>query len=71
MRKVFKIEVDCANCARKVEDVLRKIDGVEDVKVNFMTQKMTLTADDSRFDAIVKECVQTGKRVEKDFEIMM
>ena len=69
MRKVFKIEVDCANCARKVEDALRKIDGVEDVKVNFMTQKMTLTADDARFDEIVKECAKAGKRVEKDFSI--
>ena len=69
MRKVFKIEVDCANCARKVEDALRKVDGVEDVKVNFMTQKMTLTADDARFDEIVQECARTGKRIEKDFSI--
>ena len=71
MKKVFKIEVDCANCARKVEDALQKIDGVQDVKVNFLTQKMTLTADDARFDEIVKECAQTGRRIEKDFEIML
>ena len=71
MKKVFKIEVDCASCARKVEDALQKIDGVQDVKVNFLTQKMTLTADDARFDEIVKECAQTGRRIEKDFEIML
>ncbi len=70
MRKVFKIEVDCANCARKVEEALSKIDGVQEVRVNFMTQKMTLTADDARFDAILKECAQAGRRVEKDFCIL-
>ena len=69
MKKVFKIDVDCANCARKVEDAMKKVDGVEDVKVNFMTQKMTLTADDARFDAVAKACAEAGKRVEKDFEI--
>ena len=71
MKKSFRIEVDCANCARKVEDALRKIDGVQDVKVNFMTQKMTLTADDARFDQIVKECAECGKHVEKDFRILV
>ena len=39
MKKSFKIEVDCANCALKVEDAIRKVDGVIDVKVNFLTQR--------------------------------
>ena len=48
MQKTYKIEVDCANCARKMEDAIRKLDGVEEVHVNFLTQKMILTADDAR-----------------------
>ncbi len=71
MKKAFKIEVDCANCALKVEDAIRKIGGVIDVKVNFLTQKMTLDAADDRFDAILKEAEKAGKKVEKDFEIKM
>ncbi len=69
MKKSFRIEVDCAACALKVEDAIRKIDGVADVKVNFMTQRMTLEAPDDRFDAILKEAAKAGKRVERDFEI--
>ncbi len=71
MKKSFRIEVDCAACALKVEDAIRKIDGVNDVKVNFMTQKMTLDADDSRYDAILREAAKAGKKVEKVFEIAM
>ena len=55
MKKKFKCEIDCANCAAKVEDAIRKMDGVNDVKVNFMTQKFMLDADDARFDEILKE----------------
>ena len=55
MKKVFRLrDLDCANCARKMEDAIRKIDGVEDVQVSFMTQKLTLVADDARFDEIVE-----------------
>ena len=43
MKKVFKLQdLDCANCARKMEDAIKKIDGVQDASVSFMTQKMTL-----------------------------
>lgn len=67
MKKVLKIEVDCAVCAAKVEDAIKKIDGVNDVKVNFMTQKMILDADDNRFDEILKEALKVAKKIEPDF----
>ncbi len=67
MKKVFKlIDLDCANCARKMEDAIRRIDGVEDVQVSFLSQKMTLTADDARFAAIVDEAEKCIRRVEPD-----
>ena len=71
MKKKFKCEIDCANCAAKVEDAIRKIDGVTDVKVNFMMQKFTLEADDARFDAILEEAVNVGKKIEPDFSVEM
>jgi copper chaperone CopZ len=71
MKKKFKCEIDCANCAAKVEDAIRKIDGVTDVRVNFMTQKFTLEADDDRFDEILKEAVKTGRKIEPDFSVEM
>ena len=69
MKKKFKCEIDCANCAAKVEDAVKKIDGVNDAKVNFMTQKFTLDADDDRFDAVLDEAIRTGKKIEPDFEV--
>ena len=47
MKKKFKCEIDCADCAAKLENALKKIEGVEDVSVNFIMQKLTLTADES------------------------
>ena len=68
--KIFKLtDLDCANCARKMEDAIRKIDGVQDVTVSFMTQKLTLVADDARFDEIVKEAVKVCRKVEPDCTI--
>ncbi len=69
MKKKFKCEVDCANCAAKMTDAIKKIDGVIDANVNFMTQKFTLEADDDRFDDIVKLAVAACKKVEPDCEI--
>ena len=72
MKKTFDlIDLDCANCARKMEDAIKKIDGVTDASVSFMTQKMTIEADDARFDAIVKEAVKRCKRVEPDCEVVL
>ena len=69
MKKKFKCEIDCAACAQKVEDVVKKIDGVNDARVNFMMQKFTLDADDARYDEILQECITTGKKIEPDFKV--
>ena len=69
MKKKFKCEIDCANCAAKVQDAILKIDGVKNASVNFMTQKFMLEADDDRFDEILKEAVRVGQRIESDFEV--
>ena len=56
MKKKFKlIDLDCANCAAKMEEGIKKISGVKDASVSFMTQKLVLEADDDRFDEIIKE----------------
>ncbi len=72
MKKTFKlIDLDCANCAAKMETAIKKIDGVTDASVSFMNQKMTIEADDARFDDIVKEAVKVCKKVEPDCEIVL
>jgi len=72
MKKTFQlIDLDCANCARKMEDAIRKLDGVNDVTVSFMTQKMTIDAEDARFDAVVKDAVKCIRRVEPDCEVVL
>ena len=71
MKKRYKFEVDCANCAAKVEEAVKKIDGVNDASVNFMAQKMTIDADDARFDEILKEVVDVAKKVEPDCELYL
>lgn len=69
MKKKFKCDIDCANCAAKVEDAIKKMDGVQDAKVNFMLQKFTLEADDDQFDAILQKAIETGKKIEPDFSV--
>ena len=69
MKKRYKFEVDCANCAAKVEEAVKKIDGVNDATVNFMAQKLVLDADDARFDEILKEVQAVAKKVEPDCEL--
>ncbi len=72
MKKTYKlIDLDCANCARKMEDAIKKLDGVNDASVSFLTQKLTLDADDDRFEAILAEAVRCCKRVEPDCEIVL
>ena len=67
MKKHFKLrDLDCANCAAKMEDAIKKLPGVNSATVSFMTQKLTLDADDARFDAIVQEVVKVCKKVEPD-----
>lgn len=72
MKKIFKMEdLDCANCAAKMEAGIAKIDGVTAVTVNFLAQKMILEADDARFDEIVKEAVKVVKKVDRNCEVLV
>ena len=72
MKKTYKmIDLDCANCAAKMEEAIKKIDGVTSASVSFMTQKMTIEGDDARFDQIVKEAVKVCRQVEPDCEIVL
>jgi len=72
MKKKFKLQdLDCANCAAKMEEAIKKIEGVSDATVSFMTQKMTIEADDSRFDEIMKEVVSVCRKVEPDCVIQL
>ncbi len=70
MKKTYKIDVDCANCANKMEDAAKKTTGVADASVNFMALKMTVEFEEgadvaSVMDAVLKNC----KKVEDDCEI--
>lgn len=67
MKKRFKLEnLDCANCAAKMEAAIQKLPGVYSATVSFMTQKLTLEADDDRFDEIVEEAAKACRKVEPD-----
>lgn len=71
MKKVFKLkDLDCANCAAKMENAINKLDGVEKATISFMTQKMTITADDDRFDSILDEAQKVIKKIEPDCVIL-
>ncbi len=70
MKKILKLEgLDCANCAAKMEDGLRKIAGVEEASVSFMTQKVTLVASDENMENILVKAIKVIKKVEPDIII--
>ncbi len=72
MKKTYKIEVDCANCANKMEDAARKTIGVQSVTVNFMTQKMIVEFEEGVDEESVMKAVRKScKRVEDDCEIYL
>ncbi len=71
MKKKFKCDIDCAACAAKVEDAIKKLEGVTDAKVNFMMQKFTLEAEDDRFEELLALAIETGKKIEPDFAVEM
>ena len=72
MKKKFKLQdLDCANCAAKMEEAIKRIEGVADANVSFMTQKMTIEAEESRFDEIMKKVVAVCRKVEPDCIIQM
>ncbi len=70
MKKTYKIEVDCANCANLMENTAKKVAGVENAVVNFMTQKMNVEfAEDSDPKAVMKDVLKACKKVEPDCDI--
>lgn len=70
MKKTYKlVDLDCANCARKMQDAISKLDGVTGCTVNFLTQKLTVEADD--VDALMKDVVKCIKKVEPDCEVVL
>ena len=73
MKKKFKLEdLDCANCAAKMEDGIKKLDGIKDASVSFMQQKMTLEIEDDRdMDAIIEQVVKVCAKIEPDCRILL
>ena len=72
MKKTYEIEVDCANCANKMEDEAKKTAGVKDATVNFMTLKMNVEFEDGAdVKAVMKEVKKNCKKVEDDCEIFL
>ena len=71
MKKRYNlVDLDCANCAAKMEDAINRIDGVEKATISFMTQKLTLVADDARFDAVLDEAQRACSKIEPDCVIL-
>ena len=72
MKKTFELEdLDCANCAMKMQEAILKIPGVQNCEVNFIKQKMTLEDDDAEFDKIVKLAVKAIAKVEPDCTVLL
>jgi len=70
MKKSFKITVDCANCANRIEQAVREMPSVNDCVVNFMTQKMKVELDDDVDEATIKQqLLQVARKIEPDFEM--
>lgn len=71
MKKTFKIQdLDCAHCAGKIEAAIRKLEGVNEVKIAFFAQKITIDAVDDRFDAVLNEAKKIAKDTEPDCRIV-
>lgn len=71
MKKTIKLQdLECANCAAKIEAAIAKLEGVIEVKVNFMTQKMSLETADGRFDAVLAEAKKIAAKIEPDMVIL-
>ncbi len=70
MKKTFKLDgLDCANCAAKMENAIRKIDGVRGASVSFLTQKLTIEAEEERMDEILRSAVSLCRKIEPDCTI--
>ena len=71
MKKVYRLkDLDCANCAAKMESKIKKIDGVQSASVDFLTQRLSVEADDGIFEQVMDEVVRVCKKVEPDCEIV-
>lgn len=71
MKKSYKIEVDCANCANLIEQAIGKLEGINSASISFMTQKMKLDIDDNADEKKVLEAVlKTGRKIEPEFDIL-
>ena len=72
MKKVFElIDRDCAHCAARMEEGIRRLDGVTDVSVNFLTQRLTLEADDACFEKVLKQAVTICRKIEPDCTVVI
>ncbi len=72
MKKTFVMEdLDCGHCAAKMEEAIRKLEGVNSVTVSYIAQKFVLDAEDARFDEILKEAVKICRKVEPDCRIIV
>lgn len=72
MKKTYKVEVDCANCAAKMEDAIKKLDGIRDATLNFMTQKLIVEFEEGQnIDAIMQAAYKACKKVESDCVIYL
>lgn len=72
MKKSFKmIDLDCANCAAKMENAISKIPGVTNVSISVLTQKLVLEGEDDRFDQIVEEAVKCCHKVDRDCQVIV
>ena len=72
MKKRFNLEdLDCANCAAKMEEAIKKIDGVKDATVSFMAQKLTIEAEEEDFDRILSEAAKCIAKVEPDCKLVL
>ncbi len=72
MKKILRIEnLECADCTSKMERAVRKIDGVSQVSVNFVTQKMTLEADEGIFEEVAEKAAKACRRIEPDCRVVI
>lgn len=72
MKKTFQLrDLDCANCAAKMEDAIQRIDGVHSATISFLTQKLTLDAADDQYDEILAKAVKVCRKVEPDCTILV
>ena len=72
MKKTFQLEdLDCAHCAARMEEKIKKLDGVIAVEVNFLSQQLVLEAEDAVFEKVLKEAVKVCRRIEPDCRVIV